>query len=109
MTPSVPAGPRTYLCIWAFTVHQEHVDAFRAHYGEEGAWAQLFRRAHGYVGTQLLQDETDRLRFVTIDTWSSVEDYDAFRAAHAAEYAALDRVCEGFTVAETLIGHLVRT
>ena len=100
---------RTYTYIWAFEVHAEHGDAFRKHYGEGGAWTQLFRRARGYLGTQLLQDERDPLRFVTIDTWSSAEDYEAFRADYAAEYAALDRLCEGFTKRETLIGHFVST
>jgi quinol monooxygenase YgiN len=109
VTPSVPVGSRTYTYIWAFTVHPDHVDEFRAYYGEQGAWTQLFRRAHGYLGTRLLQDATERLRFVTIDTWSSVEDYEAFRASYASEYAALDRLCEGFTVEEALIGHFVGT
>jgi heme-degrading monooxygenase HmoA len=98
---------RAYSYIWAFEVHKEHAEDFRRHYGDDGAWMQLFRRARGYLGTQLLQDEKDPLRFVTIDTWSSVEDYEAFRAAYASEYAALDRLCEGFTVQETLIGHFV--
>ncbi|HEX7237631.1 MAG TPA: antibiotic biosynthesis monooxygenase [Gammaproteobacteria bacterium] len=101
--------PRTYTYIWAFEVRAEHVDAFRWHYGEGGAWTQLFRRARGYLGTQLLQDESDPLRFVTIDTWSSPDDYEAFRADYASEYAALDRECEGFTKRETLIGHFVST
>ena len=96
---------RAYTYIWSFEVHPEHVVAFRWHYGEGGAWTQLFRRARGYLGTQLLQDESDPLRFVTIDAWSSPEDYEAFRAEYASEYAALDRLCEGFTVQETLIGH----
>ena len=96
---------RTYTYIWAFRVHPEHIEAFRRHYGEGGSWAQLFRRAPGYLETQLLQDRTDPLRFMTIDTWRSVEDYEAFRASYASDYAALDRVCEGFTSEETLIGH----
>ena len=100
---------RTYTYIWAFKIQPEHVDAFHRHYGEGGAWTQLFRRARGYVGTQLLQDERDPLRFVTIDTWSNAEDYEAFRAEYASEYAALDRLCEGFTVEETLIGRFVST
>lgn len=101
--------PRTYTYIWAFDVHAEHAAAFRKHYGEGGAWTQLFLRARGYLGTQLLQDESEPLRFVTIDTWSSPQDYEAFRADYAAEYAALDRLCEGFTQRETLIGHFVST
>jgi len=96
---------RAYTYIWSFEVHPEHVVAFRWHYGEGGAWTQLFRRARGYLGTQLLQDESDPLRFVTIDAWSSPEDYEAFRAEYASEYAALDRLCEGLTARETLIGH----
>ena len=100
---------RAYTYIWAFEVHPEHVVAFRWHYGEGGAWTQLFRRARGYLGTRLLEDQTDPLRFVTIDTWRSVEEYEAFRAEYASEYAELDRLCEGFTVQERLIGHFVST
>ena len=94
----------TYTYIWEFKVSAEHADAFRAHYGEGGAWTQLFRRAQGYLGTRLLRDVADPLRFVTIDSWRSVEDYEAFRASFASEYAALDRACESFTSEETLIG-----
>ena len=93
-----------YTCIWAFKVHPDHVEAFREHYGEGGAWTQLFRRARGYLGTRLLQDERDPLHFVTIDTWSRADDYEAFRASYASDYAALDRLCEGLTTRETLIG-----
>jgi heme-degrading monooxygenase HmoA len=96
---------RTYRCIWTFHVHPEHVEPFRRNYGEGGAWTQLFRRARGYLGTELLQDEKDSLRFVTIDTWSTREDYEVFQASHASEYAALDRLCEGLTIEETFIGH----
>jgi quinol monooxygenase YgiN len=99
----------TYTYIWTFKVHREHADAFRRYYGEGGAWTQLFGRARSYLGTQLLQDYNDLLRFVTIDTWSSIEDYEAFRAAYAAEYAALDGLCDGFTIEETLIGKFVST
>ena len=95
---------RAYTYIWVFDVHPDHVEAFRRYYGESGAWTQLFRRARGYLATQLLQDEKDPLRFVTIDTWNNAEDYEAFRASFASEYAALDRVCEGLTVRETLLG-----
>jgi quinol monooxygenase YgiN len=99
----------THTYIWSFKVHPQHVDAFRRHYGEGGTWTQLFRRARGYVETRLLGDATDPLRFVTIDTWSDAADYEAFRVAYAAEYAALDRLCESLTLEETLIGHFSGT
>lgn len=96
---------RTHAYIWVFDVRRDCLDAFRRYYGEAGAWAALFRRGRGYLGTQLLEDQDDPLRFVTIDTWKSVEDYEAFRQAYAAEYAALDRACERLTTRETQIGH----
>jgi len=96
---------RAYTYIWVFRADPEHVEVFRQYYGEGGAWTQLFRRARGYLGTQLLRDEKDPLRFVTIDRWSTVEDYEAFRASYASEYAALDCLCEDLTTEETLIGH----
>jgi quinol monooxygenase YgiN len=96
-----------YTYLWEFKVLPKHVEQFRRHYGDGGAWMQLFRRASGYLGTQLLQDEKDPLRFVTIDTWSSPEDYEAFRASYASEYAALDRLCDGITLEESLIGRFV--
>lgn len=100
---------RIFTYIWAFEVRAQHVEDFRRYYSEGGAWTQLFRRARGYLGTQLLQDERDPLRFVTIDRWSSVEDYEAFQASYASEYAALDDLCEGLTVRETLLGKFVST
>ena len=38
-----------------------------------------------------------------------VEAFRRFRADYASEYAALDRLCEGFVNRETLIGHFVST
>ena len=98
----------TFTYIWSFEVRPEDVEAFRRSYGDGGAWTQLFRRARGYLGTQLLRDEQDALHFVTIDTWARREDYEAFRAAFASEYAALDRSCEGLTTEQTCLGHFVR-
>lgn len=107
MTPSTSAGSHSY--IWAFRVHAQHVEAFRRYYGDGGEWTQLFQRARGYLGTRLLQDEMDPLRFLTIDTWSSAEEHETFRASYASEYAALDRLCEAFTVEETFVGHFSST
>jgi quinol monooxygenase YgiN len=98
---------QTYSYIWAFEVRRDCRDAFRRAYGEDGEWVRLFRRAPGYVGTTLLADVDDPLRFVTIDTWESVEAYEAFKATHAAEYAELDRRCEGYTTKEMPLGQFL--
>jgi quinol monooxygenase YgiN len=59
------------------------------------------------MGTRLLRDKDDPLRFVTIDDWESEELYRAFRVRFAVEYAALDRICEGCTSAESPLGQFV--
>jgi heme-degrading monooxygenase HmoA len=100
--------PEAYSYIWVFEVRRDCLDAFRRSYGEGGDWVRLFRRAPGYLGTALLEDVNDPLRFITIDTWQSVEAYEAFKETHAAEYAELDRRCEGLTTKETPLGHYLR-
>lgn len=93
-----------YCHVWEFRVHPDRVDDFVRSYRGDGAWTRLFRLAPGYLGTRLLRDRDDPLRFVTIDEWRSVEDYAAFRERFAAEYAALDRRCAGLTLAEASLG-----
>lgn len=91
-----------YVVVWRFTTPDPA--AFERHYGPEGTWAQLFRRDPSYVRTDLLRGETE---YLTLDWWTSREAYDAFRAAHAAEYAAIDERCESLTTSEVRVGEYV--
>jgi heme-degrading monooxygenase HmoA len=93
-----------YAYLWEFDVRPDADEQFRREYGPAGAWVALFRRASGYVGTQLLQDQQRPRRYVTIDTWDSAESYAAFKRQFAGDFAELDRRCEGFTVRETPLG-----
>lgn len=90
--------------VWEFRVEAGRREEFERHYGPDGTWARLFRRADGYLGTLLLQDPADRSRYLTIDRWESRSAHRAFRARFAAEYEALDRQCEALTARETAIG-----
>jgi heme-degrading monooxygenase HmoA len=96
----VPA--HTYL--WEFIVEPERVEEFQRHYGPQGSWVELFRQAPGYIQTLLLQDSTDRRRFITIDRWENAEAYHAFRSAFAGQYADLDKRFERLTTRETSLG-----
>lgn len=69
-----------------------------------GAWAQLFRKAAGYLETLLLQDQAVSGRFLTIDRWSSQSAHDAFLAEFHTEYETLDLACESLTQRETSLG-----
>ena len=93
-----------YMNILEFQVRPARVDDFLRHYDRGGSWEQLFRRAPGYLGTRLLRDRKDPLRFVTIDDWVDEEHYRAFRTQFAHDYETLDNICEGLTVTETSFG-----
>jgi quinol monooxygenase YgiN len=93
-----------YVLVWEFRVDEARRAPFEAAYGGDGDWARLFRRGEGYLRTELLRDAADPLRFLTIDCWTSRPAYEAFRAAHAADYAALDRRCANLTRSETALG-----
>ncbi|MCI0607531.1 MAG: antibiotic biosynthesis monooxygenase [Anaerolineae bacterium] len=93
-----------YVIIWEYHVKAEHVSKFEQIYHSEGAWAELFKKGTGYLGTELIRDETQPQRYITIDQWDSAEDYEAFRVQWKEEYEALDAQCEGLTEQETLFG-----
>jgi len=96
--------PDPYIAMWEFTVPVEHTAAFIAAYGPGGAWAQLFRRAAGFRGTELYRDRAVPGRFVTLDFWLSPAAHEAFLTEHGAEYQALDRACEALTSSERPLG-----
>ena len=90
-----------YVRVWSFTPHPDRLAEFEDAYGPNGAWARLFHRAPGFLGTTLLRGEED---YVTLDRWASREAWDRFRGQFGKEYEALDRQCEDLTMAEEEIG-----
>ncbi len=96
--------PRAQAIIWAFEVPEDRRPAFEAAYGPHGDWARLFRRTEGYLGTDLLRDDEDPSRYLTIDRWRSAADRHRFMTDWASAYRALDRDCEALTSGETRIG-----
>ncbi len=93
-----------YICIWEFRVEPGAEPEFERHYGPEGTWAKLFRRAPGYIEAMLLKDCSDPLRYLTIDRWRSAEFYREFRVRFASPYKKLDEQCESLTTHETWLG-----
>ena len=91
--------------IWAFEVKSGREADFERAYGPDGDWVTLFRRAPGYLHTELLRDTENPRRYLTIDHWESAAAQRVFRKQFAAEFAAIDRACEQLTESETLIGH----
>ena len=96
-----------YSCLWEFVVPDAHRAAFERHYGPAGAWARLFARADGYLGTSLLADATAPGRYLTLDRWQDEAAFRRFRQAFAQDYARLDRACEALTSAERALGTFI--
>ena len=93
-----------YVYLWELIVAPEHVREFAATYGEDGEWVQLFRRAPGYLRTDLIRDPDHPTRYLTIDYWESETAYAAFRSQYAKEFAALDAKCAAWTTSEREMG-----
>ncbi|MGA8617718.1 MAG: antibiotic biosynthesis monooxygenase family protein [Candidatus Sulfotelmatobacter sp.] len=93
-----------HVIIWQFTVREEHTQEFVSSYNSNGDWATLFRRAEGYLGTQLLRSSQEPNIFLTIDRWESVSCFEIFQERFGAEYKKLDAQFEGYTSSEKKMG-----
>jgi heme-degrading monooxygenase HmoA len=93
-----------HVILWQFEVAAEKAADFVAAYSGSGAWAQLFRQASGYLGTELLCCAEESMRYITIDRWNSAEDFTRFQRDFADQYKSLDAVMESLTRSERKIG-----
>jgi heme-degrading monooxygenase HmoA len=95
--------------VWEYHVRPEKKQEFEDYYSSSGDWASLFRGSDAYIGTVLLQAVDDPLHFTTIDSWTDLASFRAFKSAHAEEYALRDRECEELMQSERLIGYFERS
>ncbi len=93
-----------FLVLWEFDVKQGCEKRFESVYGPDGDWARMFRRDPAYVRTLLLRDPFRERTYLTCDFWENREAYNAFLLANSDAYHALDKLCEGLTLAERKIG-----
>lgn len=93
-----------YVIIWEYQVRAEHAAEFEKIYSATGAWAKLFQKSNGYLGTEFLADEGHPFRYITIDRWTSLQAYETFLQEWGNEYANLDAQCKGLTENESLVG-----
>jgi hypothetical protein len=93
-----------FVVVWQFEIAEDKIAAFEAAYGPEGTWAQLFHTSPNHLGTEFLRDAYVPGSYLTIDRWSSEDDFRSFRKEHDADYEALDRNCDALTNRETRIG-----
>ncbi len=93
-----------YRIVWEFDAEPGRLKDFEQVYGPSGKWVEFFRRSPDYVSTELFRSTDDPARFITLDCWRSRSAYEAFRKAHAEEYAQLDEWCHAVTHHERTLG-----
>ena len=96
--------PQIHLILWEYQVNWEHRAEFEKAYSANGVWAELFRKAAGFLETELAYDETNPGRYLTIDRWETREAYELFLSQWKEEYQALDMQCEHLTESESYLG-----
>ncbi|HEX6661679.1 MAG TPA: antibiotic biosynthesis monooxygenase [Sphingomicrobium sp.] len=94
----------THLRIWKFRPPADREQEFALAYGTDGAWAALFGKARGYLGTTLHRPGESGGWWLTVDRWDSAADFEAFSAGHGDEYRALDTELEGVAGEEEFVG-----
>lgn len=90
--------------IWEFRVKPSRINDFESLYGSNGQWARLFRKAPGYIKTELLKDPRETNRYLTLDYWADRQAYERFRQDFSAEFNRLDESGEDNTESERHIG-----
>lgn len=93
-----------YVIIWEYQVKPDKQAEFEKTYAANGAWAELFKKGTGYLGTELLCKADQSLHFLTIDRWESKQAYETFLTHWGNEYQSLDAQCEGLNEQESLLG-----
>lgn len=101
---SAEAKPQAhFFIVWEFRARPEKRCEFETAYGPSGGWAQLFRKAEGYIRTELYRDEKKPGRYFTLDFWQSRAAFYTFKQQNSAGYRALDEKCSALTEEETFI------
>jgi quinol monooxygenase YgiN len=72
--------------VYEYQVDPARVARLEDTYQPDGEWAQFFRGAAGYLGTELLRDHTRPGHYLLIDRWVSAKAAARFIADHADDY-----------------------
>jgi hypothetical protein len=90
--------------IWQFRPAPDREAEFVRAYGDDGDWAQLFRRGEGYLGTSLLAPSEPGGPWLTLDRWTSRSSFEEFQARSGGIYRRLDAELSGLAREELFVG-----
>jgi heme-degrading monooxygenase HmoA len=90
--------------VWEFIVREETLGQFELAYGLGGAWGKLFAGCSGFRGTTLLRDIEDPRRYLRVDMWDTVAQWEQVLAEHEVEYAELLATLAGWIESDREVG-----
>ena len=90
--------------VWEFVVKDEARGQFELAYGPGGAWSKLFARCPGFRGTTLLRDTENPRRYLTIDFWDTLAQWEHMLAERKSEYSNLDAAFADWTESKSEVG-----
>jgi heme-degrading monooxygenase HmoA len=86
--------------VWEYDVPEASRAEFERIYGSDGDWAQLFSSSDGFRGTELFASVGNPGRYLTVDRFTDVEDWNAFLADQGDAYRRLDEATVALTTDE---------
>lgn len=66
------------IILWEYQVKADREAEFKAIYASNGAWAELFRKGKGFLGTQSFHSGTVKPLHDRRDQWETINDYQTF-------------------------------
>jgi heme-degrading monooxygenase HmoA len=93
-----------FIVIWKYVVSDEYRADFEKAYGSTGDWVKLFKRSDDYIDTELLQEQENPHRYVTIDRWKTSHACESFEQLWGNEYKEIDETCKCLTEQEIYLG-----
>ena len=97
-----------FCLVFRYHVRAAGREDFERVYGPAGDWAELFRQAEGYAGTELWSDRDAEDVYLVVDHWSSAAAHAAFLEVHGRAYAALGAEVEHLWEREERLGSFER-
>ena len=86
--------------VWQYEVVEGREAEFERVYAGDGAWARLFARSEGFLGTELFRSLSEPRGYLTVDRFTSADAFRRLLEQYAASYAELDRQAEALTLSE---------
>ncbi len=76
--------------VYEFLIKEGASGQFELLYGPGGAWSKLFAQWSGFRGTTVLRDANNPRRYLTIDLWETVGQWEQALSERETEYTDLE-------------------